>query len=339
VVATDCERIEDVVNDFHLKKISIYKRSKDNASDTATTESVMLEYINQSNLRSSDHFTLVQATSPLVSSLHFDEAFESFSNGESDSVLSCVRTKRFFWKQNGTPINYDFKSRPRRQDFDGILMENGAFYISTVGKILESNNRLSGKISIYEMPEYTAVEIDEPDDILLVERLMAKYLIYSKPMNIKLFLSDVDGTLTDGGMYYSENGDELKRFDTRDGKGFELLRNSGLKTGIITSESTEIVRRRFKKLKLDYLYQGMQHGGKLEAAKAICEKENITLEEVAYIGDDVNCFELLSEVGIKACPSNSVEKIMGIPNIIKLNHAGGNGAVREFAEIILNNSR
>ena len=102
--------------------------------------------------------------------------------------------------------------------------------------------------------------------------------------DIKLFLTDIDGVLTDAGMYYTENGDELKKFNTLDGKAFELLRNAGIKTGIITSEKTRIVERRAKKIKTNYLYQGIKD--KLDIAKEICRKENITLKQVAYIGDD-----------------------------------------------------
>lgn len=152
---------------------------------------------------------------------------------------------------------------------------------------------------------------------------------------IKLFLTDVDGVLTDAGMYYSEMGDELKKFNTHDGMGLQLIRQQGIKTGIITSEDTKMVERRFQKLKLDYLFQGKREGGKLATVKEICEKEGISLREVAYIGDDVNCFELLSSVGLAACPSNAVDAIKNIPGIIQMNKKGGEGCVREFVEIIL----
>ena len=99
--------------------------------------------------------------------------------------------------------------------------------------------------------------------------------------------------MTDAGMYYSESGDELKKFNTRDGMAFQLLREAGIKTGIITSENTNIVENRAKKLKIDFLYQNKYKGGKLAAAKDICQQLNITLDEVAYIGDDINCYELL----------------------------------------------
>ena len=336
-VATDCEEIKNVVNSFNFSKVDIYDRDKENASDIASTESVMLEFINRQNFKDNDLFFLVQATSPLTQTKDFDKALETLKNEKADSLLTCIRTKRFFWDKNANPINYDFTNRPRRQDFDGLFMENGAFYINSIENIKKDKNRLSGKIAIYEMEEFTAVEIDEEDDWLIAEKMMYKYILSKrkKEYQIKLFLSDVDGTLTDAGMYYGENGEEFKKFNTHDGKGFELLRKAGIKTGIITSENTKIVANRAKKLKVDFLYQGLEHKGKLDVAKEICKELNISLDEVAYIGDDINCKELLSSVGIAACPLNALEEIKNIPNIIKLSKSGGDGAVREIIEMII----
>ena len=338
VVATDSDDIEATVRSFGFDKVEIYRRSAENASDTASTESVMLEYIEAANLSEETVFMLVQATSPLTQTIHFQEALQLYSEGNYDSLLTCVVNKRFFWNKNGTPRNYDYRNRPRRQNFEGELMENGAFYINTVKNILQSGNRLSGKIGIYEMPEYTAIEIDEPDDWTMLENLMRKHVLKTQPVTkVKLFLTDVDGVLTDGGMYYSETGDELKKFNTRDGMGFHLLREAGIKTGIITTENTQIVERRAAKLKVDYVYQGKNTGGKLQTAMEICRKEGITLAEAAYIGDDINCYDLLCEVGMAACPADAVDKIKTIPNIRILRKKGGEGVVREFIEIILGN--
>jgi 2-dehydro-3-deoxyphosphooctonate aldolase (KDO 8-P synthase) len=160
---------------------------------------------------------------------------------------------------------------------------------------------------------------------------------YQLSTKIKLLLTDVDGVLTDSGMYYSESGDELKKFNTHDGMGLQLIRQKGIKTGIITSEDTKLVERRFQKLKLDYLYQGKREGGKLASVKEICEKEGITLHEVAYIGDDVNCFELLSSVGLAACPADAIEAIKNIPGIKLMKKKGGEGCVREFTEMLMKN--
>ena len=340
VVATDSDKIEDVVVSNHYSKTTVYRRSAENASDTASTESVMLEYICQANLSDDTIFMLVQATSPLTQTIHFTEALELYGNGRCDSMLTCVRNKRFFWNEEGKSLNYDYKNRPRRQDFAGMMMENGAFYINTVKNIVESGNRLSGRIGIYEMPEYTAAEIDEPEDWFYMEGLMLRHVLKndrSSRKTIKLFLTDVDGVLTDAGMYYSENGDELKKFNTHDGMGFRLLQEAGIKTGIITSENTKIVENRAKKLNVDYLYQGKREGGKLEVAKEICAKEGILLEEVAYIGDDINCYDLLSAVGFAACPADALPKIKNIPGIFIATCKGGDGCVREFIEYLLSN--
>lgn len=336
VVATDSDEIEKTVLNFNFSKTRIFRRSSENAADTSTTESVMLEYIEKSPLDDDDVFILAQATSPLTESVHFTEALTIYQESKYDSMLTCVRNYRFFWNEDGTSKNYDYRNRPRRQDFTGQLMENGAFYISTVGNIKKSKNRLSGKIGIYEMPEYTATEIDEPDDWTVMENLMYSHILSKRPkMEIKLVLSDVDGVLTDGGMYYCERGDELKKFNTRDGMGFQLLRENGIKTGIITSEETDIVTRRAKKLQADYLYQGNKNEGKLAAAREICEKEGISLENTAYIGDDVNCLELLLNVGMAACPADAADKVKRIPGIYVLSKKGGKGAFREFAEKII----
>jgi YrbI family 3-deoxy-D-manno-octulosonate 8-phosphate phosphatase len=136
-------------------------------------------------------------------------------------------------------------------------------------------------------------------------------------------------------MYYTESGDEIKKFNTHDGMGLQIIRDKGIKTGIITSENTKMVERRFNKLKLDYLYQGKREGGKLASVMEICEKEGITLSEVAYIGDDVNCFDLLSAVGLAACPANALDTIKNIPGMIQMKKKGGEGCVREFVEMII----
>lgn len=154
---------------------------------------------------------------------------------------------------------------------------------------------------------------------------------------IKLFISDVDGVLTDGSMYYTETGDEMKRFNTYDGMAFMLLKERGIKTAIITSEKTKIVANRANKLNIDFVMQGVYGMNKLNVAKKVCKENNIPFESASYIGDDLNCFELLNSIKNKACPLNSVNKIKNIDGILHLKTKGGDGAVREYVEYLISN--
>lgn len=330
IVSTDSDLIAEVVESLGLG-ITVMMRPATLAQDTTSTEAVMLHIAEQVEF---DVMTLIQVTMPLVTDKDFINAYQKFNDEVLDSLLTGAQVKNFYWTHDGNPINYDPLKRPRRQDFDGVLMENGSFYMTRKELLLKEKCRLGGKIGIYTMPCYTAVDIDEEDDWLIAEKLIMKYKVSPDASPIKLFASDVDGVLTDAGMYYSSDGSELKKFNTHDGKGFEILRNHGIKTAIITSEDTEIVARRAEKLKIDFLVQGKAHGGKLNALKDICAQENISLDEVAYIGDDINCYEALVEVGTRACPSSALPQITEIPGILKLKKGGGEGVVREYIELL-----
>ncbi len=336
IVATDCEEIKNIVRQYFGDQVELYDRSKENASDSASTESVMLEFLEKDSPSEESEFILIQATNPFTTSDQLSKALELFRKNKYDSVLSVAAFRRFIWDRKGQSINYDYKKRPRRQELDQYFIENGAFYINLTGKIQKLKNRLGDSIGIFEMPEYSQLEMDEEDDWIYGEILMKKYVLSAfKPdfVKIKLFLADVDGVFTDAGMYYSEKGDELKKFNTQDGMGMKMLKKYGLKTGIITGEDTKLNKRRFEKLKVDFLYQGVDD--KLSIAKEICKKLNIQLNEVLFIGDDVNDIELLKNCGIAVCPSSAQESVKAIPNIIKLSSKGGDGAVREIINKVL----
>ena len=148
----------------------------------------------------------------------------------------------------------------------------------------------------------------------------------------KLILTDIDGVWTDGGMYYDQLGNEWKKFNTSDSAGVIFCHTLNIPIGFITGENTKIVERRSKKLKIDYLFQGVKN--KLEAAKKLCKQLEIDLKDIAYIGDDIGDIELLKAVGISACPNQSPEYIKEITNINLLKN-GGDVAFREFIEYII----
>lgn len=334
-VATDDERIAAVVAEFDHPKVRVVSRSPETATDTASTESVVLEFARDHEF---DHLVLIQATSPLLQASDLDGGLRRYFESQADSVLSVVRQKRFLWETNAAgvarPLNYEPARRPRRQDFEGFLVENGAFYVTGRETLLASGCRLSGKIMCHEMAEETYVELDGPSDWDAVGAMLVQRPIATLPPldRIKLVLTDVDGVLTDGGMYYGSEGDTLKRFNTRDGMGMELLRNQGILTGIITREQTEIVSQRAKKLKVDILVQGCRD--KLPALQQILAAQNLKACEVAYIGDDLNDVEVLAHVGFSAAPADAADEARNSAHYI-CSKKGGEGCFREFAEVIL----
>lgn len=159
--------------------------------------------------------------------------------------------------------------------------------------------------------------------------------------DIKLFLTDVDGCLTDGGMYYTAEGEVMKRFCVYDGMGMVCLQQAGIPCGILTSENSMVVKARAEKLKLQYLYLGVGSKvnadclTKLQAAQQICDELGISLVNVCFVGDDINDVELLSKVGYPCCPPNARPEVKAIKGIRVLHTPGGQGAIREIADEIL----
>lgn len=151
-------------------------------------------------------------------------------------------------------------------------------------------------------------------------------------MKIKLVLTDIDGVWTDGGMYYDQTGNELKKFNTTDSAGVVFLQLLDIPLGIITGENTKIVWRRAEKLKINHLFIGVKN--KLETAEKLCAELKISLQEVAYIGDDLNDAMLLKAVGFSAVPANAPSYMERYAKI-RLTKKGGEGAFREFVELIL----
>lgn len=148
----------------------------------------------------------------------------------------------------------------------------------------------------------------------------------------KLIITDIDGVWTDGGMYYDQNGNELKKFITSDSAGILLCKWFKIPVAIITGECTSIVKKRADKLKVDYLFQGVND--KLLVANNLCESLQISLKDVAFIGDDINDLELLKKVSITGAPFNAPDYIKKMVKIVT-KRKGGEGAFREFVEIIL----
>ena len=156
--------------------------------------------------------------------------------------------------------------------------------------------------------------------------------ILKKCKKIKIVLTDVDGVLTDGGMYYTSKGDTMKRFHVRDGMGVTLLRKKNIRTIIVTKEKNLIIKQWAKNMKIEKLYDGVLQKGKI--LDKICKNYKVTPSEVAYIGDDTNDLDLLKKVGLSAAPNDAIMDAKKISSYVCKNK-GGNAAFRELADLIL----
>jgi 3-deoxy-D-manno-octulosonate 8-phosphate phosphatase (KDO 8-P phosphatase) len=161
----------------------------------------------------------------------------------------------------------------------------------------------------------------------------------ARAAGIRLLVSDVDGVLTDAGVYYSAEGEALKRFSMRDGMGVELLRQAGIRTALLTREQSPIVAARAKKLKIEALWAGQLD--KREALPRLVQELGVAAEGVAYIGDDVNDLGALgwvAEAGLAVCPADAVPKVLRAAHFVTAAR-GGNGAFRELCDLILDNQK
>ena len=161
---------------------------------------------------------------------------------------------------------------------------------------------------------------------------MSKQIFIKKSKNIKLIATDIDGVWTDAKMHYTEDGEYMKSFSTYDGMATALLKNEKIEIAILTSENSQIVKSRAKKLGIKYVY--INEKEKLFRIKYLCNRLNITSDEVAYIGDDVNDLEVLKYVGLSAMPCTSPMLDIFHPDYIT-KRGGGDGAFREFSDLII----
>lgn len=188
------------------------------------------------------------------------------------------------------------------------------------------------ELSILDL-EAIAEEYEVDFYSLLFKPLFIFDHLKSKIERIKLLVLDVDGVMTDGGMYYTESGDQIKKYNTKDGMGIMKAQEKGLICGIISSAFTDkMVLNRAEVLKIEHVYVGREQ--KITVLKQWCEALSITLDQVAIIGDDINDLSVMREVGLRACPKDAVQEVKKEVDIV-LTKNGGTGVVREFIDNFL----
>lgn len=327
-MAVDSEKYFQIVKDTVPQAVPIM-RPAETATDEASSESVLLWFANEYG---GDVISLVQATSPLVSADDFRSAWKEFVATNADSLVTGVRFQRFIWTKEGLALNYDPFKRPRRQDMVPQVMENGAFYF-TRKEILERDKcRLGGKIAVHEMNPDTEVEIDEPEDWAkiesVLERRSAGIVGATVFGDIKVVVIDVDGTLTDGGMYYGPDGEAFKKFNTRDGAAIATLRTRGFRVVVCTGEASPAVRARIEKLGLPDLLEGI-HDKDVTLTAWLADR-SMSWDQVLYIGDELNDLVCIKKAAISYCPADAHPEVKATVTKV-LPSKGGEGVVRDAA--------
>lgn len=333
-VFTDDQEIIDYIHkEYHwTPKVKTLLRSAENATDTASTESAMLEFTAQLQ-NSFEILCLLQATSPMTIAADINAVLDKIEIEKYDSALTVVNSHRFTWNTDGTPQNYDVFNRPRRQDFEGLLIENGAVYATTTQAFVETKNRVSGKIGLVPMSESSLVEIDSMTDWKIVEELLAARLKKAKKhQRIDYLVLDVDGVFTDGKVAYSTEGELTKVFDMRDGMGLEILRQNQVEVVVITSENSALVAQRMQKLKIEYTFLVVKD--KYGFLQYFAKERNTSFAAMACIGDDVNDLANICSVGWSFAPANATEIARQNADYLLTNNSA-EGAIREACEWIV----
>lgn len=337
-VSTDHDEIERVAKNWGAQ---VHRRSTDVSKDTSTSLETLQEF---SRLNPEvDVICNIQATSPCLHPHHLKKAVEMMTKQGYESVFSVVRRHHFRWQEikkgeatSTTPLNLDPSRRPRRQDWDGELCENGSFYFAT--KDLVTQGLLQGgKIAYFEMlPEYS-VDIDVDIDWPVAEQRVLRFGYFGKdkPERLCLLLCNVSGCLTDGQIYLSAAGEEMHSINTRDLTGIRMLKEEGMEVILLSSSDNPVPDAFAEKLseKTGCKVRHLKEKKQVELERLLREKE-LVWKEVAYMGNDVPDVDCLNLAGLSAVPLDVPIEVLNAAKY-PCQRAAGRGALRDFVEHIL----
>lgn len=176
-LASDCVETERMTIDKYGGNVKIYRRTDSSATDKSSVMKVIKEFISWRKPADADWFCLFQATSPFTTSGDIQRMLEMADSGRYDSIVSCVRLKKFRWSDSATSLDYSFVNKPRRQDYKGFLVESGNFYSTSIRLVTSAPYILSGKVGIVEVSSALAIDIDEPRDWVEAEYIAANMLL------------------------------------------------------------------------------------------------------------------------------------------------------------------
>ncbi|WP_374197752.1 cytidylyltransferase domain-containing protein [Microbacterium sp. EST19A] len=333
VVSTDDDEIAAVSAAAGAR---IVHRPAEISGDTATSESAILHALDALDA-DGERFEVVaflQATSPFIPSDTLAAAVDEVRADRADSVFSAYETYGFLWRRDAqgaaVAINHDASHRPRRQDREPHHLETGAFYVFRADGFRESRHRFFGRTRIAEVPEWTAIEIDDEQQ-LRIARALAVLHEAPEAIPVRAIVTDFDGVHTDDTAIVDADGGERVRVSREDGMGVSLLRRAGVPMLILSTEVNPVVRARADKLRVPVL-----HGidDKETALRAWASENGVALADIAYLGNDVNDLPAMRIVGWPVAVANAHPLVLEEARVV-LRRRGGEGAVRELIERVL----
>ncbi|MFC5829738.1 cytidylyltransferase domain-containing protein, partial [Nonomuraea insulae] len=289
VVSTDHDGIAETARQAGA---IVVERPEELSGATASSESAVLHALDALE-EAPEVVVLVQCTSAFIDPGDLSAAVRKVLDGEADSVVSGLPTHEFLWTATGGGINHDPAVRQRRQDRDPEFRENGAFYVMRTEGLREHGHRFFGEVAVQPVPVRHAVEIDNPEDLELV-RALAPFIDTPEPIDVDAVITDFDGVHTDDRAYIDSDGREMVLVSRSDGMGVSLLRRSGVKVLIMSTEQNPVVAARARKLGVPVL-QGL--ADKRTVLRDWLNIEGLDPARVAYVGNDVNDLGPMGEVG------------------------------------------
>lgn len=337
-VSTDNEEIASISEEFGA---SIIERPSELATDTSSSEVVLDHAITevQKACGNIDLVVFLQATSPVRESSDIDNACETLLTENFDSLFSAAVLDDFcVWEktqQGMESVTFNYLDRGMRQDREPYFLENGSIYIFKPNILIEHNNRLGGRIGIYLMPMWKSFEIDSLEDLDFCSYVMSNKLIQKKDddeslSDVELIVYDFDGVMTDNKVLVREDGKESVIVNRSDGLAVGMIKQSGFRQMIFSTEKNKVVEARARKLGIPVV-AGVDD--KKEALSSYCKDNKIHLDNVIYIGNDINDLEVMMSVGYPICPQDAYPNIRKISRIV-LSSPGGYGVIRELLALI-----
>lgn len=338
-VSTDDAEISEIaVNAGAL----VIDRPIELSGDEVTTEQALehaLQVMEEQDGIDPEILVLLQCTSPIREPEDIDSAVSMVSSSSFDSVLSVSQSHRFIWRSEdgqAVPVNYDPLYRPRRQEMTREFVENGSLYVFKPKGFRESGSRLHGKIGMHVMGPSSSIEIDSQRDFEFCEWVISHQR--HVPPNadtlrqIKTVVLDFDGVMTDNRVIVLQDGSEAVTCSRSDGMGIQQLLAEGVDALVLSTEANPVVQARCSKLDIPCIQNlGMN---KAQAFREYLSGNELSADDVLYLGNDVNDLECMKIAGLSVTVSDAHASVLEVADWV-LTASGGSGAVREVADRII----